>query len=165
MARRCFYSFYYKEDNWRASKVRNIGAIEGNKPATDNDWETITKGGDPKIIKWIADQMIGRTCTVVLIGSNTAGRKWITHEIAKSWDRGMGVLGIHIHNITDRNEKQCSKGSNPIYHVIHAPSGKRLSSIVKVYDPLPTTSSGVYNHIAQHIVDWIEDAIKIRNNN
>ena len=52
MARRVFYSFHYKPDNWRAAQVRNIGAIEGNNPASDNDWEAVKKGwssGDPKM--------------------------------------------------------------------------------------------------------------------
>ena len=31
--------FYYKEDNWRASQVRNLGVIEGNILVSDNDWE------------------------------------------------------------------------------------------------------------------------------
>ena len=29
--------------------VRNIGTIEGNRPATDNDWETVKNGGDAAI--------------------------------------------------------------------------------------------------------------------
>ena len=66
MTRRVFYSFHYAPDNWRASQVRNIGAIEGNEPAKDNDWETITKGGDKEIEKWISDQMDGRSCVVVV---------------------------------------------------------------------------------------------------
>ena len=45
MARKVFYSFHYKPDSWRASKIRNIGAIEDNQPASDNAWETVTKGG------------------------------------------------------------------------------------------------------------------------
>ena len=69
MARACFYSFHYKPDSWRAATVRSIGAIDGNKPATDNDWESVTKGGDAAIKKWISDQMQGRSCTVVLVGS------------------------------------------------------------------------------------------------
>ena len=83
MTRRIFYSFQYKPDNWRVSKIRNIGAIEGNKPATDNDWETVTGRGDAAIEKWIKDQMSGRSCAVVLIGQNTAGRKWINYEIVE----------------------------------------------------------------------------------
>ncbi len=39
MARRAFYSFHYKPDNWRAAQVRNMGVIEGNLVASDNDWE------------------------------------------------------------------------------------------------------------------------------
>ena len=49
MARRVFYSFHYQPDNWRAATVRNIGSIEGNRPATDNDWEAVKKGGDATI--------------------------------------------------------------------------------------------------------------------
>ena len=72
MARRVFYSFHYKPDNWRASQVRNMGVIEGNQAVADNDWETVTKGGDAAIKKWIDDQMVGRSCVVVLIGSAAA---------------------------------------------------------------------------------------------
>lgn len=160
MARRIFYSFQYKPDNWRVSKIRNIGAIEGNKPANDNDWETVTGGGDAAIEKWIKEQMSGRSCAVVLIGQSTAGRKWINYEIVESWKKGMGVLGIHIHNITNSSDEQSSKGKNPF-------SGfkigeKFLDSIVKTYDPPFSTSSYVYNHIADNIANWIDDAIAIR---
>ena len=99
MARKCFYSFHYTPDNARASQVRNIGVIEGNRPAPDNDWEKVTKGGDDAIKKWIAEQMNGRTCCIVLVGSATANRKWINHEIIKAWDNGLGVVGINIHGL------------------------------------------------------------------
>jgi hypothetical protein len=36
MAKQVFYSFHYDNDNWRASQVRNMGVIEGNRPAPDN---------------------------------------------------------------------------------------------------------------------------------
>jgi len=163
MARKCFYSFHYKPDNWRVAKIRNIGAIEGNKPASDNDWETVTDGGDAKIKEWIAKQMKGRSCTIVLIGTNTSGRKWITYEISESWNKGMGVVGIHIHNLTDKDDKQSNKGGNPLYHVTFKKSGKRLSTVAKTYDPPLTSSSSVYNYISDHIEDWIEEAIRIRN--
>ncbi len=160
MARRIFYSFHYKPDNWRVSKIRNIGAIEGNKAATDNDWEKVTEQGDAAIEKWIKDQMAGRSCAVVLIGQNTAGRKWINYEIVEGWKKGMGLLGIHIHNITNSLGEQSSKGSNPFsgFNI----GDKSLSSIVKTYDPPFSTSSYVYNHIAENIADWIDEAIRIR---
>lgn len=160
MARKVFYSFHYKPDSWRASKIRNIGAIEDNPPASDNDWETVTKGGDSAIEKWIKEQMKGRTCTVVLIGQNTAGRKWIKHEIRESWGLGMGLLGIHIHNLTDHNEEQSTQGANPFddFNI----GGKSLSSIVKTYNPSYQVSKNVRNYIAENLEAWIEEAINIR---
>jgi hypothetical protein len=160
MARKIFYSFHYKPDNWRVSKIRNIGAIEGNQPATDNDWETVTGGGDAAIGKWIKEQMAGRSCAVVLIGQNTASRKWINYEIVESWGKGIGLLGIHIHNITDSSGDQSSKGANPFSGFTIG--DKSLSSIVKTYDPPFLTSSYVYNHIADNIADWIDEAVAIR---
>ena len=110
MKRRVFYSFHYDSDNWRAAMVRNIGSIEGNSPASDNDWETVKKGGDAAIKRWIANQLNLRSCTVVLVGSNTANRKWINHEIIKSWDDGMGVVGIYVHGIKNSQGKNIDKG-------------------------------------------------------
>ena len=80
---RVFYSFHYQPDSWRVSMVRNIGALEGNEPAPDNDWETVKKRGNLAITEWIDRQMKGRSCTVVLVGSHTAERDWINYEIRK----------------------------------------------------------------------------------
>ncbi|MFK5969366.1 MAG: TIR domain-containing protein [Candidatus Marithrix sp.] len=161
--RKVFYSFHYIPDNWRVSQVRNIGQIEDNKPATDNDWETIKRGKDIAIKKWIADQMKGRTCTVVLVGKDTANRKWIKHEIVKSWGDGKGVVGIHIHKLKDNNGDQAEKGSNPFEYFTVGEDKKKLSSIVKCYNPPYPISTHVYDHIKENLADWIEEAIKIRN--
>ena len=123
MARRVFYSFHYKPDNWRAAMVRNIRSIEENRPATDNGWEAVKRGGDAAIKKWIADQMKFRSCTVVLVGPNTANRKWINHEIAKSWNDAMGVVGIHIHGLEDSNGNVSQMGRSPGAEGDGAPGG------------------------------------------
>ncbi len=158
--RRTFFSFHYRPDNWRAGQVRNIGAIEGNEPVSDNDWEAVTRGGDAAIKRWIDDQMYGKSCVIVLIGSQTSGRKWIKYEIQKAWNDGKGLLGIHIHNIQDRNGNQSAKGANPFYSL--SLNGTRLSSIVKAYDPPYKRSTDVYAYIADNISDWVEEAIRIR---
>lgn len=167
MARRCFYSFQYEPDNWRASTVRQIGAIEGNQPASDNDWETISTGPnhDARIEHWIADQMKGRTCTIVLVGSTTAKRKWINHEIIKSWNDGLGVVGIRIHGLKNRLSETSSLGVNPFDHVTHGPSKKQLSSLVKCYNPGGTTSQERYAWIAEHLSNAVEEAVNIRKAN
>lgn len=161
MARRAFYSFHYEPDNWRASQVRNMGVIDGDKPASDNDWETIKRGGDAAIQRWIDNQLDGKSVAIVLVGADTAGRKWINYEIKKAWDDKKGLLGIHIHNLKDNDGNQELKGNNPFSGFTVA--GKDLASIVKTYDPPYTTSTDVYSYIKDNLADWIETAIGIRN--
>ncbi len=162
---RAFYSFHYTPDNWRASIVRNIGAIEGNKPVPDNDWETVKKGGDTAIKEWIADQMKGRSCTVVLVGTDTAGRKWIKHEIIKSWDDHMGVVGIHIYGLKNSDGETSAKGKNPFDSIDYGNTGEKLSSIVKCYDPSGLNSQERYDWIKQHLANAVAEANKIREDN
>jgi len=164
MARRVFYSFHYLPDAWRTSQVRNIGAVEGNKPASDNDWETVKKGGDKAIQKWIDDQLNGRSCAVVLIGKETAGRKWITYEIEKAWNDKKGIVGIYVHNLKDSDGNQTTKGKNPFDHLTMKRDNAKMSSIVKAYDPPYSDSKKVYDHISQNLSAWIEEAINIRDN-
>ncbi|WP_345973008.1 TIR domain-containing protein [Sulfurimonas diazotrophicus] len=161
MARRAFYSFHYKPDNWRVSQVRNMGVIDGNKPVSDNDWETVKKGGDPAIQRWIDGQLDGKSVAIILIGENTAGRKWINYEIKKAWNDKKGVLGIYIHNLKDSNGSQSRKGSNPFD--AYTLNGTSLANIVKAYDPPYSTSTYVYDHIKENLATWIEKAIEIRN--
>ncbi len=154
MTRRIFYSFHYKLDSWRTGQVRNIGFVEGNQPASDNDWESVKKGGDAAIKRWIADQMSGRSCTIVLVGAQTAGRKWINYEIKKSWENGMGVAGIYIHGLKDENKRKSEKGANPFGN---------LQSIVNCYNPPVFDSKQIYSWIHRSLPNIIEEAIDIRN--
>ena len=70
------------------------------------------------------------------------------------------MLGIHIHNLQDRNGNQLAKGANPFYSL--SLNGTRLSSIVNAYDPPYKRSTNVYTYIADNIADWVEEAIRIR---
>lgn len=158
--RRVFYSFHFEQDSWRAGQVREIGVLEGNQPASDNDWENIKRKGDTDIKRWIDSQLQGRTCTVILIGQKTAGRKWIEYEIEQSWKLKKGLVGIYIHNLLDYNGNQSTKGKNPFEDI--KVNQKKLSEIVKTYDPPYHTSKDVYGHIETYIADWIEEAIEIR---
>jgi hypothetical protein len=163
--RRVFYSFHYKPDASRAAQVRNIGAIDGNKPASDNDWEKVKKGGAKAIEKWIAGQMKGKSCAVILVGESTANRKWINHEIIKAWDGKMGVVGIRIHGLKDLDGNTSKMGANPFDYITHGPSKKKLSTIVKCYSPKGATSKDKYDWIKKHLANAVEEAIKIRKAN
>lgn len=163
MARKCFYSFHYVPDCTRAAQVRQMGSIEGNAPARDNDWEQVVGGGAAAIERWIDGQMYGRTCAIILVGQGTANRKWINHEIVKAWDRGMGVVGVRIHGLKNLQGETASAGANPFDFVGYSNTGRKLSSIVKCYDPSGFDSKAKYAWIAHHLADAVEEAIEIRN--
>lgn len=162
MARKAFYSFHYVPDNWRAAQVRNAGVLEGNAPVSDNDWETVKRGGDAAIDRWIDGQLDGKSCAVVLIGAETASRYWVRREIVKAWNARKGVVGVYIHGLKDRLGSQSVKGANPFDQITMDRDGRKLSGIVKAYDPPYYLSNQVYEHIATNLASWVEEAIRIR---
>lgn len=164
MPRHVFYSFHYQADSVRASKVRNMGVVDGNVPAYDNDWESIKKEGERAIKKWIDNQLHGRSCTVVLVGEHTADRKWVRYEIEKSWNDGKGLVGIHIHRLTDFNDECCLKGENPFSGFTMSRDKSSLDQLVRTYDPPYWTSKDVYAYIRQNLPNWVDEACEIRRN-
>lgn len=162
--RRVFYSFHYKKDVRRVAQIRNIGAIEDNKPVSANEWQDVKNKGNAAIEKWIDDNMKCRSCVVVLIGEETAHRKWVKYEIRKAWNEGKGLLGIYIHNIKDPLLRKkgysgkSDKGDNP-FEQIKLKDGTKLSEIVECHNPLWFDA---YNDIKENLKDWIEKAIEIR---
>lgn len=164
MARNAFLSFHYEPDNWRASQIRQTGAIEGNVPLSDSDWDAVTKGGKDAIETWIDGELSDKSCAIVLGGTGTGGRTWINYEIVKAWTGGKGVVVVHIHGLKDRYGNQSTKGPNPLTYISYR-RGVRLSSVAKAYDPPFSDSTAVYNHIAKNIEAWVEEAITIRANN
>ena len=162
MARRAFYSFHYEPDCSRAAQVRNMGVVEGNKAATDNEWERITKGGSAAIRRWIDRELDGKSCNVVLIGENTAGRRWINYEIRQAWNSKKGVVGVYIHRLRDFDGYQSVRGKNPFEYFRLESSNNKLSAVIKAYNPPFTNSKDVYAYIKDNLFDWIEEAIEIR---
>jgi len=162
MARQVFYSFHFERDSHRVSQVKNMGVIAAQPILSSHQWEEIKKGGDSAIRRWIDTEMNGKSCLVVLIGSATAGRKWVEYEIEKAWNDGRGVVGVYIHNLKNLFGQQSSKGSNPFSRLSLIKDDRQLSAIVKAYDPPYSTSTYVYEHIEDHLAEWVEEAIKIR---
>jgi len=161
MSRRVFYSFHFEQDSRRVAQIRNIGVIEGNKPASSNEWETVKQGGNRAIKQWIDASLQNRSCLIVLIGEHTSERKWVNYEIEQAYNKGMGILGIFIHNIKDPLlcksglSGKSKMGKNP-FDNFRLRNGDLLSSVVSCYNP---QASSAYNDIAQNIEQWIEDAI------
>lgn len=165
MARRVFFSFHFDNDYWRTQQVRNIGAVEGQSLCTPNAWEEVKRKGDTAIKKWIDDNMHGKSCAVVLVGSQTASRPWVRHEIIKAWNDGKGVLGIRVDKLLDSNSRSSTPGANPFDAISFGNTGRKLSSIVQLVTPVGLDSKATYAAIANGIEGWIEDAIAIRARN
>jgi MTH538 TIR-like domain (DUF1863) len=159
-----FFSFHFDEDFWRTQQVRNINALEGNPLATPNGWEEVKRKGDAAIEKWIANEMAGRSCAIVLVGAQTANRKWVIYEISKAWNDGKGVLGIRINKLLNNNGEASSAGLNPFDYVTFNKTQKRLSTAVQLKTPAGSDSKATYATIAASIEAWIEEAITIRKN-
>jgi hypothetical protein len=155
MARKTFFSFHYAPDCWRAAQVKNSWVTQKDREAAgffnSVEWEEVKKKQDSEIEKWIDKQLEGTSVTVILIGSNTAGRKWINYEITSSCKRGNGILGIYIHNKKNSKGLTSSKGNNPLddWQV----KGVSLSSIYPTYD-------WVINDGYTNMGKWIEEAAK-----
>lgn len=161
MARKVFYSFDYEHDSWRASMVRNIGAVFGNQAAIDNSWESVLKTEEAAIRRWINQQLTGRSSTVVLIGAETANSRWVRYEIERSLATGKGLLGIRIHKLLDQNQQESAAGPNP-FEGLNMPDGRLAIDVIHTYDPPGETSKEVYAYISEHIESWIETAIAQR---
>ncbi len=75
----------------------------------------------------------------------------------------MRVVGIYIHGLKNLDGYISTQGDNPFDYITHGPTQKKLSSIVKCYNPAGTNSKDRYAWISQHLANAVEEAIKIRN--
>ena len=156
MARKpVFYTFHFDNDVMRVQQIRNIGAIDGNPPASPNQWEQIKRNGETAVKNWIDENMKYKRCAIVLIGTDTANRPWVRYEIEKAWNEGKGLFGIYIHNLRCPRTGTCRKGANP-FETFTFDNGAKLSSVVNCYDP---NAMYAYNDIASNIEGWIDAAI------
>jgi|TARA_Y100000310_G_scaffold302131_1_gene339198 hypothetical protein len=160
MAPRVYLSFHNKPDNWRAAQVRDMGVVEGHRPATDDEWREVRKGGDAAIRNWISDQISAQSAALVLIGSRTSRRRWIHYVIREAWRTRKGLLGVYIHNLEDDYGAQSTKGRNPFDDF--TVDGVTMSDIVKTYNPPLPKSAEVYDHIQEYLPDWLEEAVQTR---
>jgi len=155
MARQTFFSFRYKKDNWRASIVRNSWVTQNDREASGffdtADWEEVKKKKDSEIEKWIDGQLKGTSVTVVLIGADTAGKKWIDYEITSSHKKGNGMLGIYVHRIKDSKGNTTTKGKNPFDNWTFKKQDKVIT-----YPVYEWIGDDGYKNMG----DWIEKAAK-----
>lgn len=139
MARRVFFSFHYNNDVWRANQVRNSWVTQGKEAAgfvDSADFEKVEKEGDTAIKKWIDGQLNGTSVTVVLIGSDTSKRPYVQYELQKSYAKGNGIIGVHVHQMKDQKGNTSAKGDTTFGELGKDRQGNPVYffQIAKVYD-------------------------------
>lgn len=116
MARRVFFSFHFDDDIWRANQVRNANVVAGADVAgffDHSEYEEAQKTGDEGIKRMINRHLKDTSVTVVLIGTNTASRRWVKYEIAQSIAQKNGLLGIYIHHLKNQDGETSNRGPKP----------------------------------------------------
>ena len=170
-----FIAIDFETANECPSSVCSIGAVlvrDGEIVKVGTVLEiTISAGGEvvylPLLVGMSEEEAIA---TIEQLGLN--------YEIKKAWESGKGIVGIYIHGLKNASGEQAEKGENPLkdfcidktlnyiaHHSNPADDNEiNLSKVCKAYDTPYKSSEYVYGYIKDHISDWIEEAIEIRNN-
>lgn len=151
MARSSFVSFHYKNDYWRTQQVLKIGAITGESIIPAQNWESVKAKGEQAVHDWIDKEMANKQAVVVLIGSETASRKFVKYEIRKAWRSRIPLLGIHINGLKDSDGNTSTAGTNPFKQFGFTSGTGSFADYVPVYKPSGTTSTSVYADIEANI--------------
>lgn len=159
MARQTFFSFHYANDVWRASVVRNSNVVARTTDQVGyydkGLWESARTTGDAAVRRLIDRGLAGASVTVVLVGAETAWRRWVLYEIEKSHKGRKGLLAIRIHGIRDRHGRISVAGPNPFDRLTVRGylRPRRLSEIYPLHD---WVADDGYTNAA----GWIEQAAR-----
>lgn len=157
MARRVFFSFHYEGDVWRASQVRQSWVTKPNRETAGfwdhAEWESVKRSGRAAVERWIDRQLEGSSVTVVLIGAETADREYVQYEIARSHERGNGILGVYVDGCADRTGRTCARGANP-FDRLSVPNGHGRTALSQLYPTYDWVTQRGYDNLGT----WVERA-------
>jgi hypothetical protein len=160
MARSSFVSFHYQRDHWRVQQILNIGALEQQVKLPAQKWEEVKAQGNAAVHAWIDGQMNYKQSVIVLIGNQTASRKFVKYEINRAWSIKKPMLGIRIHGLQDSNGNADRPGVNPFESFGFSDSARTYADYIPVYDPADFTgrrapaSADLYAAIQRNIATW-----------
>ncbi len=117
MPRYTFFSFCYEDvKNFKVNVVRNSWLLNHSSDSfiDGSIWEK-EKSKGPTVIKSLIDAGLKKTSvTAILIGDETANRRYVKYEIVKSFEKGNGILAIHINRIRGKEQVISARGLNPL---------------------------------------------------
>jgi hypothetical protein len=166
LPRSSFVSFHYQLDHWRVQQVLNIGALDGQAVLPAQEWEEVKRKGDEAVEGWIDKQMNYKQAVVVMIGAQTASRKFVKYEIRRAWALKKPLLGIRIHGLKDATQNLGRIGANPFEQFGFNDSTKTFANYVPVFDPARYTgksaplSTDVYAAIKNNIGSWVDQGYR-----
>lgn len=158
MARKVFFSFHYERDVRRVVQVRNSWVIRPGgeaQPFYDKAEFEEAKRRSGGIEQWIEDQLKGTSVTVILFGAETYDRKWVRHEIKRSYELKKGILAIDIHRVKDPQKGADIQGKNPLDYWFIEKNGRKVY-FSEMYETYDWVNDDGYKNLAS----WIEKAAK-----
>lgn len=159
MAKSAFFSFHYDRDAWRVQQIINMGKLDGQPLLSPQKWEEVKRRGEQAIKDWIAEQMKYKSAVVVLVGAQTAQRRWVKHEIAYAWDNRKPLVGVRINGLADRDGRTDTQGANP-FKMVNLKGGGTVGDYVTLHTPSGSTSQQVYASISNNLSSWVDNAYK-----
>jgi hypothetical protein len=159
VAKSAFFSFHYDRDAWRVQQIINMGKLDGQPLLSPQKWEEVKRRGEQAIKDWIAEQMKYKSAVVVLVGAQTAQRRWVKHEIAYAWDNRKPLVGVRINGLADRDGRTDTQGANP-FKMVNLKGGGTVGDYVTLHTPSGSTSQQVYASISNNLSSWVDNAYK-----
>lgn len=120
MARSIFFSFHYDDvKSFKVNVVRNSNMVKrstaGNIFSDGSLWEEAKRKGKRDLQKLIEEEGLYNTSvTAVLIGDETFSRHWVKYELIKSFEKGNGILAIHLNRIKNKDGYISKRAKNPL---------------------------------------------------
>jgi hypothetical protein len=150
-ARHTFYSFHYA-DVLRVNQIRKCDQFKTSDRRTPRVidrslWETAKKTNPTALASMIDKALAGTSTTCVLAGTETWSREWVKYEIARSLERGNGLLTVYIHNCPCPNNGRSHQGYNPLDQIA-------LGSDMRIYEWEPYVGWKAYSRIPQRLTSW-----------
>lgn len=155
---RVFFSYHYEKDICRVDQVRQRLLAKCDQlapPFQDGSlWEKAATRDEMRLKAMIDRALHTASVTVVLIGAETAYRKYVLYEIEKSVALGRGLVAVYIHQLRDVFGRTAPRGSNPLDKLRYPGTTRPLSSLFETYDWVDDDGPSNLGH-------WIEAAVRL----
>jgi hypothetical protein len=150
-SRHTFYSFHYA-DVMRVNQIRMCDQFKTTDRRTPRVvdrslWETAKKTNPSALASMIDKGLAGTSTTCVLAGTETWSREWVKYEIARSLERGNGLLAVFIHNCPCPRNGRSLQGFNPLDQIA-------LGSDMRIYEWVSHVGWKLFRRVPEELTSW-----------